>query len=162
MTERPRGFAQPQAAADLVKSIVKQKVDDALQAKVEAERTRKGKKGRVPLMLGLLPVLVGLTAWNVVTSGPPHSTISTADRLASLRFQIYIAAEAIESYHSVHGVFPSNLTAVGADWQGLHYVPADTTWSIVGRVDTVAVTYQHGQPLAPFSSAYQLLQRKRK
>jgi hypothetical protein len=162
MTERPRGFAQPQAAADLVKSIVKQKVDDAKQAKVDAERTRKATKSRVPLMLGLLPVLVGLTAWNVVHSGPPRSTISPADRLASLRFQIYIAAEAIESYHSVHGVFPGNLTAVGVDWQGLHYVPADTTWSIVGRVDSVAVTYQHGQSLTPFASAYQLLQRKRK
>lgn len=162
MTERPRGFGQPQAAADLVKNIIKQKVDDAKQAKVDAERARQKTKSRVPLMLGLLPVLIGLTAWNVVHAGPPRTTISPAERLASLRFQIYIAAEAIEAYHSAHGAFPRNLTDVGADWQGLHYVPAETTWTIVGRVDSLAVTYQHGESLVPYSSAYQPLQRKKK
>ena len=162
MTGRPRGFNQPEAAADLVKNIIKQKVDDAKQAKIDAERARKHRKSRAPLILALLPVLVGLTAWNVVHAGPPRSTISPGDRLASLKFQIYIAAEAIEAYHAAHGAFPRNLTEVGVDWQGLHYVPADTTWNIVGRVDSVAVTYQHGESLVPFSSAYQPLQRRKK
>jgi hypothetical protein len=162
MTERPRGFPQPKAAADLVKNIIQQKVDEAKQAKVDAERARKRSKNRVPLMLGLLPVLIGLTAWNVVSNaGPPRSTLSTGERLSSLKFQIYIAAEAIEGYRTAHGTFPRNLTEVGADWQGLHYVPAETTWSIVGRVDSVAVTYQHGESLVPFAAAYQLLQRKK-
>jgi len=161
MTERPRGFGQPQAAADLVKNIIKQKVDDAKQAKVEAQHART-RKSRTPLILSLLPVLVGLTAWNVVHAGPPRSTITATDRIASLKFQIYIAAEAIEAYHSAHGAFPRNLMEIGADWQGLHYVPAETTWSIVGRVDTLAVTYQRGQSLVPFSSAYQSLQRRKK
>lgn len=162
MTDRPRGFTQPKAAADLVKSIVQQKVDDAKQVRAEAERARKKSKSKVPFLLGLMPVLLGLTAWNVFTAGPPRSTLSAADQAASTKFRIYIAAEAIEAYRGAHGVYPANLTQVGVDWQGLHYAVADTTWSIVARIDTGTVTYRHGDPLTPFSTAYQALQRRKK
>ena len=160
--DRSRGFGQPQAAADLVKSIVQQKVDDAKQARADAEKARKKQKSRIPLLLGLLPVLLGLTAWNVLNAGPTQSTMSAADQLASLKFRIYIAAEAIEAYHAAHGVFPANLTQVGADWDGLHYVPAETTWTIVSRLDTTTITYRHGDSLTPLATAYQGLQRKKR
>lgn len=160
MTERPRGFAQPQAAADLVKNILHQKVEDAKQAKAEALKARK-RKSRVPLLLGLLPVLVALTAWNVLHGGPTPSVLSPADQLASVKFRIYLAAQAIDGYQTVHGSFPPDLSVVGVDWQGLHYVPAETTWSIVARADSVSIMYRHGEPLGPYATAYQALQRRR-
>jgi hypothetical protein len=158
----PRGFEQRRAAADLVKNIIQQKVDDAKQAKVDADKALKKAKSRLPLLLALLPLLLGLTAWNVLSAGPPRSTLSTADQVASARFRIYIAAEAIEAYRGSHGTYPANLTQVGADWEGLHYVAADTTWSIVTRIDTTSITYRHGDPLAPYASAYQSLQRRKR
>lgn len=161
MTERPRGFTQPKAAADLVKSIVQQKVDDAKQLKADVEKARKKKK-TLPLLLGLTPVFLGLTAWNVLSAGPPKSTLTAADQAASTRFRIYLAAEAIEAYRASHGIYPANLTQVGVDWEGLHYAVADTTWSVVARLDTGTVTYRHGDPLTPFSTAYQSLQRRKK
>jgi hypothetical protein len=161
MTERPRGFAQPKAAADLVKSIVQQKVDDVKQRKAEAERARKKARSRWPLVLGLTPVLLGLTAWNVFHTGPPQSALSVHDQAASTKFRIYIAAEAIEGYRASHGIYPANLTQVGADWQGLHYAVAETTWSIVARFDSGTVTYRHGDPLTPYATAYQELQRRK-
>ncbi|HEX4562094.1 MAG TPA: hypothetical protein VH113_09720 [Gemmatimonadales bacterium] len=162
MTDRPRGFTQPKAAADLVKSIVQQKVDDAKQLKADVEKARQKRKSTLPLLLGLTPVLLGLTAWNVFTAGPPKSTLTAADQTASTRFRIYIAAQAIEAYRASHGTYPANLTQVGVDWQGLHYAVADTTWSIVARLDSLTVTYRHGDPLAPFATAYQSLQRRKK
>ncbi|HEX4633979.1 MAG TPA: hypothetical protein VH163_09110 [Gemmatimonadales bacterium] len=162
MTERQRGFTQPKAAADLVKSIVQQKVDDAKQLKADVEKARKKRKSTLPLLLGLTPVLLGLTAWNVFTAGPPKSTLTAADEAASTRFRIYIAAQAIEAYRASHGAYPANLTQVGVDWQGLHYAVADTTWSIVVRLDSLTVTYRHGDPLAPFATAYQALQRRKR
>jgi len=162
MTERPHRFNQPQAAADLVKSIVQQKVDDAKQLKAEVEKARKQRKSRVPLLLGLTPVFLGLTAWNVFSAGPPHSALSAADQAASTRFRIYIAEEAIEAYRAAHGVYPANLTQVGVDWGGLHYAVSDTTWTIVARLDSSTITYRHGEPIAPFATAYQSLQRRKK
>lgn len=162
MTERPRGFTQPKTAADLVKSIVQQKVDDARQVKAEAERARKKQRSKVPLLLGLTPVLLGLIAWNVLSSGPPESKLTAADQLASTKFRIYIAAEAIEGYRAAHGVYPANLTQVGVDWQGLRYAASDTTWSIVAQADTVTVTYRHGEPITPFATAYRSLQRRKR
>lgn len=162
MTERPRGFTQPKAAADLVKSIVQQKVDDVKQQKADAEKARKKRKSKLPLVLGLTPILLGLTAWNVISAGPPKSTLTAADQAASTRFRIYIAAQAIEAYHAAHGAYPANLTQVGVDWQGLHYAVADTTWSVAARVDSETLMYRHGDPLEPFSTAYQSLQRRKK
>ncbi|HKV69608.1 MAG TPA: hypothetical protein VJN62_00055 [Gemmatimonadales bacterium] len=162
MTERPRGFTQPKAAADLVKSIVQQKVDDAKQLKAEVEKARKKRKHTLPLLLGLTPVFLGLTAWNVLSAGPPKPSFTAADQAASTRFRIYIAEEAIEAYRAAHGVYPANLTQVGVDWGGLHYAVADTMWSIVARLDSGTVTYRHGDPIAPFASAYQSLQRRKK
>ena len=158
---REQRFTRPDVAADLVKDIIKQKVEDVKQAKAAAAAAQK-RKSRLPVLLGLLPVLVALTAWNLMRVGRHPTVIAPADRVASLKFKIYIAAEAIEAYHAAHGANPANLKQVGADMQGLTYVPADTTWSIVGRVDSVSITYRHGQPLAPFSSAYQPMQRRKK
>lgn len=162
MTDRPRGFAQPQAAADLVKSIVQQKVDDAKQRKADAEKARRKKKNLTPLLLGLTPVLLGLTAWNVFQTGAPASRLTPADQDASTRFRIYLAAEAIEAYRSAHGVYPADLTQVGANWEGLHYAVADTMWSIVAQLTNGSVTYRRGDPLTPFASAYQSLQRRKR
>lgn len=162
MTERPRGFTQPKAAADLVKSIVQQKVDDAKQLKADAEKARKKKRNMIPLLLGLTPVLLGLTAWNVFNTGAPVSKLTPADQDASTRFRIYIAAEAIEAYRSAHGVYPTNLTQVGVEWQGMHYAVSDTMWSIVAQLTEGSVTYRRGDSLTPFASAYQSLQRRKR
>ena len=158
----PRRFEQRQAAADLVKNIIQQKVDDAKQAKVDADKERKKAKSRMPLLLALLPLLLGLTAWNVLSAGPPRSTLSYADQVASAKFRIYIAEEAIEAYRVAHGAYPANLTQVGADWEGLHYAATESTWSIVTRVDSITITYRRGDPLAPYSTAYQSLQRRKR
>lgn len=162
MTGPKQGFKQPQAAADLVKDIIKQKVDDVKQAKADAEKARRKQRSRVPLMLGLLPVLLGLTAWNVFRAGHPPEILSHGERIASLKFKIYIAAEAIEAYRATHGAIPPNLTVVGAEWNGLRYVPGDTTWSIVGAVDSETLTYHHGEPLTSYAAAYRVLQRRKK
>jgi len=161
MTGREQRFTRPDVAADLVKDIIKQKVDDVKQARAAAAAAKK-RKTRLPLLLGLLPVLIGLTAWNVLRSERRPVVISPEDRVASLKFKIYLAAEAIEAYRANHGAIPANLKQVGADMPGLTFVPADTTWSIVGRVDSVSITYRHGQPLGPYSSAYQPMQRRKK
>ena len=161
MTGREHRFTRPDVAADLVKDIIKQKVEDVKQAKAAAAAATK-RKSRVPVLLALLPLLIGLTAWNVFRVGRRPMVIPPQDRVASLKFKIYIAAEAVEAYRANHGVIPADLKQVGADMQGLTYVPADTTWSIVGRVDSVSITYRHGEPLGPYSSAYQPMQRRRK
>lgn len=160
--DRSRGFGQPEAAADLVKSIVQQKVEDAKQARADALKARRPRKNRVPLLLGLLPVLLGLTAWNVMNAGPPRSAMSRDDQLASLKFRIYLAAQAVEAYRGAHGGYPANLTQVGVDWNGLQYAPGDTTWTIVSRLDSETITCRHGDPLAPFAAAYHGLQRKQR
>jgi len=161
MTGREQRFTRPDVAADLVKDIIKQKVEDVKQAKAAAAAARKP-KSRLPVLFALLPLLAGLTAWNLVRAERPPTVIAPADRVASLKFKIYLAAEAIEAYRANHGVIPATLNQVGADMRGLTYAPADTTWTIVGREDSVSITYRHGEPLAPFSSAYQSMQRRRK
>jgi hypothetical protein len=158
MNDQGHRITRPNVAADLVKDIIKQKVDDVKQERVEAQRL-KTKKNHLPLLLALLPVAIGLTIWNVVHVGAKPAIFSPAERVASMKFRIYLTERAIEGYRDTHKALPPNLHILGMEAKGLTYVPGDTSWAIVGRVDSLTITYRHGDPLAPYAAAFQTLQR---
>lgn len=161
MTDQGHRITRPNVAADLVKDIIKQKVEDVKQERVEAQRLKK-RHNHLPLLLGLLPIAIGLTVWNVVHLSAKPTVFSPAERVASMRFRIYLTERAVEAYRETHKALPPNLHVLNMEAKGLTYVPGDTSWAIVGRVDSLTITYRHGDPLAPFASAYQTLQRGRR
>ena len=119
---RSHRLSRPDLAAEIVADIIKQKVDDAKQQKEEARRPPPKRTRAVVLMVSV-PVLFGLTAWNLVHAHD-RPTVFTAEQLdAGVRFRIYLAAQAVEAYRDSRGRLPPTLGAVGMEGDGLDYSP---------------------------------------
>lgn len=144
-------------AAGLVADIMKQKVEEAKARKADAV-TPKRRKG-VVYVLALLPLALGLTMWNVMRAGTAPEVFSPRERAASIRFQIYLVQQAIEKYRDSLRVLPRSLAEIGLDGEGVTYVLSDTAYDLIGRADSLIITYHRGDALAPYSGAVAELQR---
>ncbi|HEY6808723.1 MAG TPA: hypothetical protein VI160_08035 [Gemmatimonadales bacterium] len=144
-------------AAGLVADIMKQRGDE-LNAR-NAGAVRPGRRRSVTALLVLLPLALGLTAWNLLGDTGVPEVFSSRERAASIRFQIFLAQQAIEAFHDSASVFPRSLSVIGLDGEGVTYVPGETTYELVGRTDSLTVTFHRGDPIAPYSSAAATLQR---
>ncbi len=153
--EPPR--ASRALAAGLVADIMKQCVDAAKALKADAAKPRR-KKG-VTYVFALLPLVLGLTVWNVMRAGTAPEVFSPRERAASIRFQIFLVQQAIEAYRDSAKVFPRSLSQIGLDGEGVTYVPSDTAYDLIGRSDSLTVTYHRGDPIAPYAGAAAQLQR---
>ncbi len=145
--KRPIGrISQPALAAQIVADIIRQKAEAAEEIKRAAAQPRR----RSPILL--LPVLVavflGSSAWNLLRTRTEPESFTPEQLEASLRFQMYLAAQALEAYRDSAGEYPATLAAIGMDDAGLAYVPAESIYAIVGTVGSVHLTYRKGENLA--------------
>jgi hypothetical protein len=151
-------LARPDLAAEFVGDIIKQKVEEAKHKRQEARR--QPKRARVWALVASVPLLFGLTAWNLTRAGD-RPTVFTSDEVnAGVRFKIYLAAQAVEAYRRSRGRLPPNLAAVGMDGDGLTYSTVESTYTIVGHDGGLQYAYRRGDDLAPFVAGYRELTRK--
>ena len=152
----PLKTTPPDTAAQLIADIINQKVE-AVQEQEAAKRdaaTRQRRRGRAWYFLVALPVLVGLTVWNLVRAAHPPPVFTASERESAVRFRIYLAAQAVEAYHDSLGQWPADLTVVGFGDAGFVYKTGTPDYAITDTSSVVPLSYRRGDMFQPFAGAY--------
>ena len=144
-------------------------VADIMQgARQQAEAARIAKAAPPPrrrqglLLVLLLPLLIGLTAWNVMRMSGDAEVFTPEQQEASIRVKIFLAANAVDHYRDSAGVFPASLATVGVIDPVLTYAPSTTTYSIAASFGTTQLSYRYGDSLAPFAAAFATLRARKR
>ena len=155
-------LSRPDMAAQLVSDIIHQKVAAVQQDRADEQKAVQRKKRRSKLwyFAVLLPTLLGLSVWNVVRSGAVPVVLTPEEIDASIRFRIFLAAQAVEAYRDSAGRWPRDLAAVGLEAEGLVYTLVERTYTVADTSHGVPLTYRGGESLAPFADAYAQLRRR--
>lgn len=157
-------LSRPDMAAQLVADIIKQKVDEVKTEKVQRQLAVQRKKRRSTLWysLGLLPVFLGLTIWNLTRAGELPEVFTPEELDAGVRFKMYLAAEAVEAYRDSLGTWPRSLAAVGMADEGLVYHIVDSSYTVADTTGGVPLVYHGGESLSLFADAYAFLAQKKR
>lgn len=152
-------LSRPDMAAQLVADIIHRKVDEAKRSQDHArqEVTRRRRRNRAWYFLGAVPLLVSLTIWNVVRITHRPEVFTAAERESAVRFQMYLAAQAVQAFRDSAGHWPADLRAVGMDDAGFVYERRDADFSITDTTSRVPLVFRPGDPLAPYAAGYQEL-----
>jgi hypothetical protein len=144
-------------AAQLVADIIHQRVETAKRqrAAVVVAAQRRQRRGRLWYFLFALPLLIGLTAWNVARSARAPAVFTADERESAVRLRMYLAAQAVEAYRDSLGRWPVNLAAVGFADVGFVYEAGGGVFEISDTSASVPLTYRRGDALAPFADALQ-------
>lgn len=147
-------------AAQLVADIIHAKVEAKKQAEAAVREavSRRRRRSRGWYFLFALPLLVGLTVWNLTRGARPPQVFSAEEREAAVRFRIYLAAQAVEAYRDSVGRWPPSLAAVGFGDAGFVYQARVRDYEISDTSSSVPLTYRRGDMVAPFAGAYRELQ----
>jgi len=156
-------LSRPDMAAQLVADIIQQKVTEIKQERAEAQQTVQRKKRRSVFwyFAGLLPLLVGLTVWNLSRRGDVPQVFTPEELDASVRVRMFLAAQAVQAYRDSLGRWPSSLAVVGMGDAGLVYERMDSIFTVTDTTGGVPLIYHAGESLAPFANAYAVLARRR-
>jgi hypothetical protein len=156
MTRDLHRLSRPDVAAQLIADIINRKVDEKKRGEeaLRVDRARRKRRHRGWYFVGALPLLLGLTAWNVLRAANQPPVFNADERESVIRLQMYIAAQGIEAYRDSTGRWPRDLRAVGMDDAGLVYEVRDGSFAISDTSTTVPLTYRRGDPLAPFAAGY--------
>lgn len=147
----PARFSQRDLAAQYVGDILRQKTEEAAQARAAPPPPRRGARA----LMVLVPILLGLTGWNLGPRMREPKVFSPEEAEAGLRFRMYLAAEAVRAYRDSAKVLPATLADLGLDEdEGLVYAPSGDTFIITGVDGSVRLTYRGDQDPAPFAAAY--------
>ena len=149
-------LSRPDIAAQLVADIINSKVEDRKRGEEaqRADRVRRKRRNKAWYFLGALPLLLGLTAWNVVRASSQPPVFNAAERESVIRLQMYIAAQGVEAYHDSTGRWPADLRAVGMGDAGLVYELHEGSYAITDTSMSVPLTFRRGDPMAPFAAGY--------
>lgn len=143
-------------AAQLIADIIHRKVEavQEQQAAVVAAATQRRRRGRAWYFLVALPLLIGLSAWNLVRATSTPEVFSVEERESAVRFRMYLAAQAVEAYRDSLRRWPADLGAVGFADAGFVYQAGERDFEISDTSASVPLTYRRGDPLRPFAGAY--------
>lgn len=147
-------FSQRELAAQYVGDILRQKAEEAAQARAAPPPRPRGARA----LMVLVPILLGLTGWNLGRLMREPAVFSPEEAEAGLRFRMYLAAEAVRAYRDSARALPATLEDLGLDEdEGLVYAPIEDTFIITGVDGPVRLTYRGDQDPAPFAAAYDVV-----
>lgn len=115
------------------------------------------KKTRLPIVLFLLPVAIGLTTWNVLQSLEETEVFSEEQEIASAQVTIYLTVSSIETYRDSIGSLPKGLYIIDADDEGLTYLPGATTYALSANVAEQQIRFEAGDDLTEYERAFDVL-----
>jgi hypothetical protein len=149
-------LSQADTAAQLVADIIHRKVDEARRTQEAAQQAvvRRRQRSRAWYFLFALPLLIGLTTWNLVRATRRPAVFSPSERESAVRFQMYLAAQALQAYHDSTGRWPADLRAIGMEDAHFVYERRDGDFTITDTTSTVPLVFRHGDPLAPYAAGY--------
>ncbi len=99
----------------------------------------------------LLPVLVLLTAGNVILARKVPELFSADDEEARARLDIYLAATAIATYEDVHEELPASLEELGLDLPDLSYEPQGAGFRLIAHAGLRRLVYCQGDDLSAYA-----------
>jgi hypothetical protein len=134
------------AAAEYVEAIMRS--EHARKTAAEPPGRRRANRG--PL-LSLLPVLIGLTAWNIATYAGDQTVFSAEEERASARFHVYLTAVAIDDHRAETGSLPASLNEIGLGDDGVRYSLAGQGYILTAATEAGPVSYRAGEDLQPFA-----------
>ena len=147
------------AAASETRDPANEYINDIMRREEELaqELPPRSPKTRLPMVLFLLPIAIGLTTWNVLQSIEETEVFTPEEEIASAQFTIYLAASSIESFRDSTGSLPEGLYVVDADDDGITYLPNTSTYALSASVADQHITYKAGDDLAPYQRAFDVL-----
>ncbi len=109
------------------------------------------------LLIVLVPIMVALTAWNVVLMTRDAEVFTTAEVEGGARLMIFLTVQEIEAYRDSTGGIPESLELLALDEEGLKYARDGDSYSLRVDLDSSVLMYQSGDDLTPFAEAWSLL-----
>ena len=136
--------------ANFVDEIMQREREEASRVPAEPPRRSRGRS-----LFVLLPVLVGLTTWNVLTM--TRATRSPAPPIESeaARLTLYVVAQAVDEYRDSSGVLPTTLSHVGFGDEGIEYARLDGSYTLTANIGANRIVYRAGEDLAEYWVANQ-------
>lgn len=149
-------MTRPDVAAQLVADILHQRVETARrqQAAAAAAIAGRRRRGRLWYFLFALPLLVGLTVWNLARAAQPPAVFTAAERESTVRLRLYLAVQAVERYADSVRRWPADLAVVGFGDAGFVYQAGAGSYEISDTTASIPLTYRRGDPLSPFADAF--------
>ncbi len=99
----------------------------------------------------LLPVLVLLTAGNVILARKMPDLFSADDEEARARLEIYLAATALATYEDTHEELPASLEELGLDFPQISYEPQGAGYRLIARAGLRRIIYRQGEDISAFA-----------
>ena len=153
---RASRLSRPDTAAQLVADIINQKVEAKRRAEEAARMAvvRRRRRGRAWYFLFALPLLLGLTVWNLARATHPPALYSASELESGVRFRMYLAAQAVEAYRDSLGRWPASLAVVGFGDAGFAYTTTARSYEIIDTSSAVPLSFRYGDMVEPFAGAY--------
>ena len=142
--------------AGFVEEIMQRDSEEANRKPPERPRRSWG-----PLLVVLIPVLVGLTAWNSFSMTRTTVAFSPPIETDAARFTIYLIAQAVEEYRDSAGALPPSLEYLDLDEEGIEYARLDDSYTLTASVGDNRIVYRAGEDLQEFWVAYETFSRER-
>jgi hypothetical protein len=138
------------SAAEYVEAIMR---SEHARRTATAPPPQRRRSSRGPL-LPLLPILIGLTAWNVSTFARPQAAFSPEEERSAARFQVYLTAVALDEHREETGALPASLNEIGLGDDGVQYRLAGPGYVLTAATQAGAVSYRAGEDLQPFANEW--------
>lgn len=133
----------------------------AAAAAVAAAAARAPQRRHGAMLLALLPMLVGLVAWNVALMMRESEVFTADEENAAIRLMVYLTAVSIEDYRQTNGHLPEKLELLGLDDDGIDYHIADGGYTLRAEGPAGTVTYGAGQDLDRLAKAWDVFRKER-
>lgn len=138
------------SAAEYVEAIMRS--EHARRTAVEPPAPSR-RSSRGPL-LTLIPILLGLTAWNVSTYARNQQPFTAEQEQSAARFHVYLTAVAVDEHRNETGTLPVNLTEIGLGDDGIEYSLAGQGYILTAATAAGPVSYRAGEDLQPFADEW--------
>ena len=142
-------------ARQLVAAILEEKRESAAQPTKEYRRRR----SRLPILVLLTVVLIGVTGWNVIRALSDGETFTEAEVMTEAFFSVLLAIGNIEEHFDETGELPQSLESINADTEGLFYRADGNTYELRFAAGEETISYRRGDDVAPLESRLEQLIR---
>jgi hypothetical protein len=145
--------ASAQTAAQYIEAIVQRDADLAAQPSTPYRVRR----AVAPWLAVLIPILVGLTTFNVYSATRSRNVFDAAEQEAAVYFTMMIARADVEAYHDSTGTYPASLALLGLGELGIVYARSGDGYELRAPVGDSLVTYRPGQDRSTIETAFESL-----
>ena len=136
---------QSEESSDEAAGYVDETLEKDAQAAAEPPKPFRPKRSRLPILLTLLPILIGLTAFNINHALDDSDPFTPAEKERFGYFVMMLAHEEIEAYRDSIGEYPPNLEMIGAEDDVLTYELVGNSYMLRFWVDGMGGSYRGDQ-----------------